>query len=194
MTHDLPTSAEIAPDPRLEKRTRRRFSAAEKLRLLTQADALPHGEQGAWLRRNGLYAAQLSGWRKQHAERGVDGLQAQAPGRKGADPLIAGSTNCNARSAVCIGVRKSPSSWSNSKKKFSNWSRRPSRRIPNAPDRHGTATCSSPSTAPRAGSTRVSTPTKAKQAAPTFCVACTPTRQCAPSRRLKAYQESHRHL
>lgn len=86
MSPDLPTSAEITPDPRLEKRTRRRFSAAEKLRLLTEADALPHGEQGAWLRRNGLYAAQLSGWRKQHAERGLDGLQSQAPGRKMADP------------------------------------------------------------------------------------------------------------
>lgn len=86
MSPELPTSGEITPDPRLEKRTRRRFSAAEKLRLLTEADALPHGEQGAWLRRNGLYAAQLSGWRKQHAERGLDGLQAQAPGRKGADP------------------------------------------------------------------------------------------------------------
>jgi len=35
MTPDLPTTAEIVPDPRLEKRTRRRFSAAKKLRLLT---------------------------------------------------------------------------------------------------------------------------------------------------------------
>ncbi|MGP1684532.1 MAG: transposase [Giesbergeria sp.] len=86
MTPDLPTTAEISPDPRLEKRTRRRFSAAEKLRLLSEADALPHGEQGAWLRRNGLYAAQLSGWRKQHVEHGLDGLQTQAPGRKAADP------------------------------------------------------------------------------------------------------------
>lgn len=86
MTPDLPTTAEIAPDPRLEKRTRRRFSAAEKQRLMTEADALVHGEQGAWLRRNGLYAAQLSGWRKQYAEHGLDGLQVQTPGRKGADP------------------------------------------------------------------------------------------------------------
>lgn len=86
MNSDRPTTAEITPDPRLEKRTRRRFSAAEKLRLLTEADALPHGEQGAWLRRNGLYAAQLSGWRKQHTERGLEGLQTQAPGRKAVDP------------------------------------------------------------------------------------------------------------
>ncbi len=64
MTSDSPTTAGITPDPRLEKRTRRRFSAPEKLRLLAEADALPHGEQGAWLRRNGLHAAQLSGWRK----------------------------------------------------------------------------------------------------------------------------------
>ncbi|MDA3919099.1 MAG: transposase [Salinisphaera sp.] len=86
MSPDSPTTTEIAPDPQLEKRTRRRFSAPEKLRLLAEADALPHGEQGAWLRRNGLYAAQLSGWRKQHAEHGLEGLQSQAPGRKGADP------------------------------------------------------------------------------------------------------------
>lgn len=53
MSPDSPTTAETTPDPRLEKRTRRRFSAAEKLRLLTEADALPHGEQGAWLRQEG---------------------------------------------------------------------------------------------------------------------------------------------
>ena len=86
MTTTTPHIAEVQPDPRLEKRTRRRFSAAEKLRLLTEADALAHGEQGAWLRRNGLYAAQLSGWRKQHAGLGLEGLQPQAPGRKGTDP------------------------------------------------------------------------------------------------------------
>lgn len=85
MTTNSPIAAEITPDPRLEKRTRRRFSAAEKQRLLTEADALAHGEQGAWLRRNGLYAAQLSDWRKQHAEHGLEGLQSQAPGRKAAD-------------------------------------------------------------------------------------------------------------
>jgi len=47
-------SNEVLTEPKLERRTRRRFSAAEKQRLLAQADALPHGEQGAWLRRNGL--------------------------------------------------------------------------------------------------------------------------------------------
>ena len=86
MTTTTSAVAEVQPDPRLEKRTRRRFSASEKLRLLTEAGALPHGEQGPWLRRNGLYAAQLSGWRKQHADQGMEGLQPQSPGRKGVDP------------------------------------------------------------------------------------------------------------
>ena len=53
-------SSEVPTDSQLERRTRRRFSAAEKQRLLAEADALAHGEQGAWLRRQGLYAAQLS--------------------------------------------------------------------------------------------------------------------------------------
>ena len=61
-------SNEVLSEPTLERRTRRRFSAAEKQRLLAEADALPHGEQGAWLRRNGLYAAQLSQWRKALAD------------------------------------------------------------------------------------------------------------------------------
>lgn len=61
-------SNEVITDPRLEKRTRRRFSVAEKKRLLAEADALPHGEKGAWLRRKGLYAGQLSTWRKDLAE------------------------------------------------------------------------------------------------------------------------------
>ncbi len=63
MTTDSSRTTEIRPDPRLEKRTRRRFSAAEKLRLVTEAEALPHGDKGAWLRRNGLYDAQsIHGW------------------------------------------------------------------------------------------------------------------------------------
>ena len=85
MTTDPSSATEIMPDPKLEKRTRRRFSAAEKQRLLSEADALPHGEKGAWLRRNGLYGAQLSAWRKQYAEHGLDGLQPQASGRKPLD-------------------------------------------------------------------------------------------------------------
>ena len=81
-------SNEVMTEPTLERRTRRRFSAAEKQRLLSQADALQHGEQGAWLRRNGLYAGQLSQWqwRKALAEQGTQGLEPKRGGRKPADP------------------------------------------------------------------------------------------------------------
>lgn len=79
-------SNEVVTEPKLERRTRRRFSAAEKQRLLAEADALPHGEQAAWLRRNGLYAAQLSQWRKALAEQGAQGLEPKSGGRKPADP------------------------------------------------------------------------------------------------------------
>lgn len=77
---------EVVTDPRLEKRTRRHFSVAERKRLLAEADSLPHGEKGAWLRRNRLYAGQLSTWRKELAEHGESSLSARKPGRKPADP------------------------------------------------------------------------------------------------------------
>ena len=79
-------SNEVVTDPRLEKRTRRRFSVTEKKRLLAEADDLPHGQKGAWLRRNGLFAGQLSNWRKELVEHGEAGLAARQPGRKPADP------------------------------------------------------------------------------------------------------------
>jgi transposase len=79
-------SNEVVTDPRLEKRTRRRFSVTEKKRLLAEADTLPHGDKGAWLRRQGLYAGQLSNWRKEMAEHGEASLAARMPGRKAADP------------------------------------------------------------------------------------------------------------
>ena len=79
-------SNEVLTEPKLERRTRRRFSTAEKQRLLAEADALAHGEQGAWLRRNGLYAAQLSQWRKTFAEQGTQGLEPKRGGRKPSDP------------------------------------------------------------------------------------------------------------
>jgi len=79
-------STEVEPEPNLERRTRRQFSAAEKQRLLAEMDALAHGEKGAWLRRNGLYAGQLANWRKTQAESGAQGLEPKAGGRKAADP------------------------------------------------------------------------------------------------------------
>lgn len=77
---------EVQTEPSLERRTRRRFSAAEKQRLLAEHDALGRGEKGAWLRRNGLYAGQLTTWRKTLAETGTQGLEPKSGGRKPKDP------------------------------------------------------------------------------------------------------------
>jgi transposase len=58
------------PDPQvIEKATRRRFSAADKLRILKEADACHKpGELGALLRREGLYSSSLTSFRKQRAQ------------------------------------------------------------------------------------------------------------------------------
>ncbi|MCZ7600137.1 MAG: hypothetical protein M5U09_23695 [Gammaproteobacteria bacterium] len=59
---------------------------AEKKRRLAEADGVPYGEKGPRLRRNGLYAGQLSTWRRELAEHGEKGLAARTPGRRPADP------------------------------------------------------------------------------------------------------------
>lgn len=59
---------------------RRRFSAAEKQRILSAAEACAHGELGALLRREGIYHSQLSDWRAQRATSGSAGLHAKRPG------------------------------------------------------------------------------------------------------------------
>jgi transposase len=58
------------PDPQvIQKPTRRRFSAADKLRILKAADACTKpGELGALLRREGLYSSSLQNFRKQRAQ------------------------------------------------------------------------------------------------------------------------------
>lgn len=73
---------EITPDPALEKRARRVLSADYKLRILQEANACPRGELGELLRREKLYHAQLSQWRREFAESGVEGLSKSAPGPK----------------------------------------------------------------------------------------------------------------
>jgi len=75
---------EVTPTAALEKRTRRLFSPEYKLQILAQADRCARGELGALLRREKLYSAQLQQWRREFAERGVDGLSKSAPGPKAA--------------------------------------------------------------------------------------------------------------
>ncbi len=74
---------QVTPAPALEKRNRRQFKPEYKLRMLAEADACQHGELGALgalLRREKLYASQLSDWRREFAANGVAGLTKSAPG------------------------------------------------------------------------------------------------------------------
>jgi len=72
------------PDPEVpERATRRRFSAAYKLKVLQEADACTEpGEIGALLRREGLYSSLLSTWRGQREQGALEGLQSKKRGRK----------------------------------------------------------------------------------------------------------------
>lgn len=71
---------QITPEPSLEKRTRRTFTMAYKLRILAEAEACKHGELGALLRREKLYSTHLSIWRREFADQGVAGLSKTTPG------------------------------------------------------------------------------------------------------------------
>ena len=71
---------QVTPNPKLETRTRRQFSTEYKLRILAEADACRHGELGELLRREKLYSSQLTTWRKELAENGVEMLHKTAPG------------------------------------------------------------------------------------------------------------------
>ena len=67
-------------------KTRKRYSASEKLRIVRAADAaVASGKRGAveaLLRSEGIYSSHLSAWRQQLATHGSSGLAAQKPGRK----------------------------------------------------------------------------------------------------------------
>jgi len=71
------------------KASRRQFSAAEKLRILQEADACTQpGQIGALLRREGLYSSQLAKWRRLRARGQLQALTPHQRGPKpGADPL-----------------------------------------------------------------------------------------------------------
>lgn len=71
---------EVTPNPKLEKRARRQFSTKYKLRILAEADACQHGELGEVLRREKLYSSQLTTWRRELADDGIDKLHKTTPG------------------------------------------------------------------------------------------------------------------
>ena len=89
-----PTSDRQAPAPvvsggnleTVAKRPRRVFTAADKLRIVKEADRClavgPRGALEALLRREGIYSSLLSSWRMQLGAHGAQGLSARKPGRK----------------------------------------------------------------------------------------------------------------
>jgi transposase len=64
------SAVEVRPPPA----KRRLFTAAEKLRIVKEADACGPGEVGALLRREGIYSSHLSTWRKALGLHGTAGL------------------------------------------------------------------------------------------------------------------------
>ena len=68
------------------KRPRRHFSAAEKLRIVKEADRCvasgKRGELEGLMRREGLYSSHLSNWRALLGAHGATGLTAKKAGRK----------------------------------------------------------------------------------------------------------------
>ena len=66
------------------KAKRKRFTAAEKLRILREVEACQgSGEIGALLRREGIYSSYLTTWRRQRERGELDGL---APHKRGPKP------------------------------------------------------------------------------------------------------------
>ena len=74
---------EVVASPDNDRRQRRRFSAADKERILREADACTErGQLGELLRREGIYSSQLSTWRAQREQEGLSGLSGKRPGPK----------------------------------------------------------------------------------------------------------------
>jgi len=72
------------PDPEVViKPQPRRYTAEYKLRMLKEYDACEQpGEKGALLRREGIYASNISTWRRQYSQGGLDGLHKTKRGPK----------------------------------------------------------------------------------------------------------------
>src|SRR5665647_522336 len=83
-------SAPSAASPELVDRPRRRrFTAADKLRILGEVDRAAPGGAGAILRREGLYSSALTDWRRQRDAGAYEALKAIKRGPKATALLLA---------------------------------------------------------------------------------------------------------
>ena len=76
----VPVSIETVNNEVGERPAHRRFTLEYKKRILAEYERLPRGEQGALLRREGLYSSHVDSWRKQR-DAGVE--QALMPKKRG---------------------------------------------------------------------------------------------------------------
>jgi len=83
----------LFPNPEVpEKKNRRNFTAAYKLRILQEADACTQlGQIGRLLRREGLYSSNLAAWRRAMDKGLLQGMSPRKRGRKNKErnPLTA---------------------------------------------------------------------------------------------------------
>ncbi|WP_437763114.1 transposase [Sorangium sp. So ce764] len=78
-----PRSSGVAVETVPKPGKRRKYSAAEKLRIVREAAACTQrGDIEALLRREGIYSSLLTAWRKQLALHGSEALAGRKPGRK----------------------------------------------------------------------------------------------------------------
>ena len=76
-------STSSRPDPEVpEKRPKRHFTAAYKLRIIKECEACKPGEIGSFLRREGLYYSNINTWIKQRDNGALSGLSSKKRGRK----------------------------------------------------------------------------------------------------------------
>src|SRR5919202_5395568 len=84
------------PEPEVPARaTRRVYSARYKARIVAEYDRLDATGRGALLRREGLYTAHISKWRKLRDQGALVALAA-VPGRPAADPASRNWRGCAA--------------------------------------------------------------------------------------------------
>lgn len=75
------SGTEVVARPENDRRQRRRFSAADKQRILDEAErCTERGQLGELLRREGLYSSHLHHWREQLRAHGTTGLASKKPG------------------------------------------------------------------------------------------------------------------
>jgi transposase-like protein len=90
---------EEVPDPEVPERARRRqYSARYKAEILAEYDRLDRDGRGALMRREGLYSALISQWRKQAGKGAMEAL-GKTRGRPPADPVERENARLKARVA-----------------------------------------------------------------------------------------------